>query len=114
MIIVDSTKVISKYLEDNCNGIKQGEARGAGGWCRKMSVVDGTEMRHTLFLRREVQTDRTISMFEIWDERTIAIPEENWDMIVSKIESTVSRFETETNQTITMKKVVGPTKWADY
>ena len=116
MKVINDTRCISEYLACNCPSIKQRGTCGVGGWCQFMHVDDGTTFttHTTLFRQREIRVQIPRAVFEIWNERTVAIEYATWDIVFPLVESAIKEFEKETGQSITVKKVSGPTEWADY
>ena len=53
-------------------------------------------------------------IFEIWDGSTICILEECWDRILPIITPIIKKFEIETGQMITVKKVDYLRQFSDY
>jgi hypothetical protein len=114
MTIIDETLTISEYIAEKGKEISRGNSCGNGepGWCRFMYAKNGMRTYKPLFKK-----ERAIEMqekFEIWNERIVAIPKDVWDIVFPRIENIVKDFEQKTNQAITIKKVDGPTEWADY
>lgn len=116
MKVIDNTRCISSHLASNCPNVKQRGTCGTGEWCQFMHVDDGNNYTiHTTFFRhREIKTHAPNAKFEIWNEKTVAIDYVTWDIVFPLIESAIKEFEKETRQSITVKKVSGPTEWGDY